>query len=141
MIAAISEVECEVDNLWLRGKTKGRRQYSSFGKYMSINYFKIFVCAAPYYFCKKIYQYIDKRDRPWEIFMPCVNKFSQRQEEFIKVVLLIIDKSMSGWRPNTSKLGCLPKYTFEPKKPVPMGTMFRNAVECKSGCLVFQDVV
>lgn len=73
--------------------------------------------------------------------MPCVNKFNQTQRELIKVVLLIMDESMSGWRSKTSKLVSLPNFTFEPKKHVPLGTMFRNAAEFKSGCLVFQDVV
>jgi hypothetical protein len=47
---------------------------------------------------------------------------------------------MSGWRPKTSKLGGLPNMSYEPRKPVPLGTMFRNGVECYTGCLVFQDV-
>ena len=48
---------------------------------------------------------------------------------------------MSGWRPKTSKLGGLPNYTFEKRKPVPLGTMLRNSVECISGIMAFQDVV
>jgi hypothetical protein len=48
---------------------------------------------------------------------------------------------MSGWRPNTSKLGGLPYYTFESRKPIPIGTMFKNGVECCVGCYAFQDVV
>jgi hypothetical protein len=35
----------------------------------------------------------------------------------------------------------LPNYTYEPRKPVPLGAMLRNGVECISGILVFQDVV
>ena len=53
----------------------------------------------------------------------------------------MLDESMSGWRPKTSKLGGLPNYTYEPRKPVPLGTMFRNGAECTTGCIVFQDVV
>jgi hypothetical protein len=41
----------------------------------------------------------------------------------------------------TTKFGGLPNYTFEPRKPVPLGTMFCNGVECISGILVVQDVV
>ena len=48
---------------------------------------------------------------------------------------------MSGWRPKTSKLGGLPNYTYKPRKPIPLGTMLRNAAECISGILVGQDVV
>jgi hypothetical protein len=35
----------------------------------------------------------------------------------------------------------LPNYSYEPQKPVPLETMFRNGVEYISGILVFQDVV
>ncbi len=48
---------------------------------------------------------------------------------------------MSGWRPKTKKLSGLPNCTFEPRKPVPLGTMFHNGVECITGLLVVQDVV
>jgi len=53
----------------------------------------------------------------------------------------MLDESMSGWRPKTSNLGGLPNYTFEPRKPTPLGIMFRDGVECRTGCIVFQDVV
>jgi hypothetical protein len=55
--------------------------------------------------------------------------------------MLMLDESMSGWRPKTSKLGGLPNITFEPRKPTPLVTMFRNGAECFSGVLVFQDAV
>ena len=48
---------------------------------------------------------------------------------------------MSRWSPKTSKLGGLPNYTYEPRKPINLGTMFRNGVECITGIIVFQDVV
>jgi hypothetical protein len=53
----------------------------------------------------------------------------------------MLGESMSGWRPKTLKLGDFPNYTYEPQKPVPLGTMFCNGVECISAILVFQDVV
>jgi len=52
-------------------------------------------------------------------------------------VLLMLDESMSAWRPKTSKYGGLPNYTFEPRKPVPLGTMFKNAVECITGIFMY----
>ncbi len=56
-------------------------------------------------------------------------------------MLILIDESMSGWCPKTNKVGGLPNFTFEPRKPVPLGTMFCNGVECITGLLVIQDVV
>jgi hypothetical protein len=66
---------------------------------------------------------------------------NSQQSKLLKTRLLMLDESMSGWRPKTSKLGGLPNYTYEPQKPVPLGRMFGNGVECISGILVFQDVV
>ena len=54
---------------------------------------------------------------------------------------MLVDESMSGWRPKTKKLGGLPNYIFKPRKHVPLGTMFRNGVECITGASVVQDVV
>ena len=53
----------------------------------------------------------------------------------------MFDKSMSGWRPKTSKRGGLPHISHEPRKPVPLGTMIRNAVECTTGIFVHHDLV
>ena len=141
MIAASAEVEVGVENLWLRGKSNGRRHYPNFGQYLPQNTFKAFQCAAPFCFCDSKYWYIEARDRPWDIFLPCLDAFNKKRRHLIKLRLLMMDESMSGWRPKTSKLGGLPNYTFEARKPVPLGTMFRNSVECVSGCLAFQDVV
>ena len=33
------------------------------------------------------------------------------------------------------------QHFFEPRKPMPLGTMFRNGADCMSGVLVIQDVV
>ncbi len=39
------------------------------------------------------------------------------------------------------KTGRLPNITFEPRKPKPLGTMFRNGVEATTGIMVMQDIV
>jgi hypothetical protein len=59
----------------------------------------------------------------------------------LRTLLLILNESMSGWRPKTTMTGGLPKLTWEPIKPVPLGTMFRNSVEASTGILVYQIVV
>ncbi len=141
MIAAASEIENGVENLWKRGPSGGRHDYPDFGKYMPINHFKVFQAAAPYCWCEKKHWYVEKRDRSWEIFGPCLQQMNSRRSKLLRTRLLMLDESMSGWRPKTSKLGGLPNYTYEPRKPVPLGTMFHNGVECISGILVFQDVV
>ena len=121
--------------------SNGRREFPNFGQHMSINYFKCFMAGAPYLFCEEKHWCIDKRDRPWDIFLPCMNNYNEKRRSLIKIVLLMMDESMLGWRPKTSKLGGLPNYAFEPRKPIPLGAMLRNCAECHSGCVVHQDVV
>jgi hypothetical protein len=75
------------------------------------------------------------------MLVPCIMAFNNRSNELLTTNLLVLDESMSGWRPKTSKYGGLPNYTLEPRKPVPLGTMFRNGVDATHGILAYQDVV
>ena len=47
----------------------------------------------------------------------------------MKVALLILDESMSGWRPKTSKLGGSPNCAYKIRKLTPLGTMLRNSAK------------
>ena len=140
LIAAASEMETGIENLWKSGKSGCRHQYPDFGKYISIHYFKAFVAAAPYCWCDKKHWYQDKGDENFSVIQPCIDGYNDNRKKLLKAVLLMLDESMSGWRPKTSKTGGLPKISFEPRKPVPLGTMFRNGVECISGIIVNQDI-
>ena len=40
-----------------------------------------------------------------------------------------------------SKLGGLPNCAHEPIKPVPLGTILKNAADCKSGMIMHDEVV
>jgi hypothetical protein len=77
MIAAASEIENGVENLWKHGPSGGRHDYPDFGKYiMPINHFKVFQAAAPYCWCEKKHWYVEKRDRSWDIFGPCLQQMN-----------------------------------------------------------------
>jgi hypothetical protein len=102
---------------------------------------KVFCSAAPYRWSDPKYWYEDSCDVPWDVFLPCLADFNGKRQRLIKTFLMLVDESMSGWWPKTTKFGGLPNYTHEPCKPVPLGTMFHNGVKCISGVLVVQDVV
>ena len=57
------------------------------------------------------------------------------------VFYVVLDESMSGWRPKMTQMGGLPNITYEPRKPVELGTMIKNGCECITGMMVYQDVV
>jgi hypothetical protein len=70
-----------------------------------------------------------------------MNKFNERRKNLLQTLLLILDESMSLWHPKTTMIVELPKFTWEPRKPVHLGTMFWNSVEASTGILVYQNVV
>jgi hypothetical protein len=88
---------------------------------MPINYSKAFVAAVAYCWADQKFLYIDKRDRPWDIFLPCLKEYNERRKRLINLIVLILDELMSCWRPKTSKLGGLPNYTFSTEKADSIG--------------------
>jgi hypothetical protein len=141
MIAAVTEPGIGVETLWKQGHSGGQHMHANFGQYVPIHWFKAFQNAAPYLFCHRRHWYDEKQDKGWEIFDASLRKFNGKRKKLIKTVLLLLDESMSGWRPKTTKTGGKPDLTLEPRKPCPLGTQLKNGVECLSGVLVFQDVM
>ena len=141
LIAAVTEADVGVENLWKRGRSGGRHNYADFGKYLPKNTFRAFQNASPLMFCDRENWYLDDRDKDWGIFRPCLSSFNDKRKRIFSTVLLMLDESMSGWRPKTCKTGGLPNNTFEPRKPVQLGVQLKNAVECLAGLMAYQDVV
>jgi hypothetical protein len=139
-IAAASQIENGVENLWMRGPANGWCDYPDL-RCVSENMLKAFKAAAHFCWCDSDYWYKDKMDLAWDIFLPMLSQFSDRRKSLVSVILLMLDESMSGWRTKFTNTGGLPKISWEHRKPVPLGTMFRNSAECTSSILVFQDIV
>ena len=140
MLAAASEVHQGLDNLWRHGPSPGRHPYPDYGKYIPKNYMKAFLSAAPYLWCDEKYWYQQYSEEEWEIFLPMLADFNDKRKNLVSCVLLMLDESMSGWRPKTTKTGGAPNITYEPRKPVPLGHMLRNGCEALTGIIVHQDV-
>lgn len=140
MIAATLEVERGCENLFKRGRSDGFKDYPDYGQYLPEGYMHAFICGLPFLWAEKKYWYMDARDLPWDLIIPFVDEYNKKRVEILRVLYLMLDESMSGWRPKTSKRGGLPNITHEPRKPVPLGTMLRNAVECVTGIFVHHDI-
>jgi hypothetical protein len=119
LLAAVGEVKLGV---WKKGPTGGRKEYPDFGRYVPCHYFKAWQAAAPLMWCDPKYWYDERRNMDWGVFTPLLQAFNNKRKELLRTCLLMLDESMSGWRPKTSKLGGLPNITFEPRKPIPLGT-------------------
>ena len=55
--------------------------------------------------------------------------------------VLVIDETFVAWVPKMSKLGGLPNYSFEPRKPKGLGTMLRDAALAVVGTMMYTDPV
>ena len=72
--------------------------------------------------------------------MPALKSFNEKRSDLMVVIMAILDESIAGWLPKTSKTGGLPNISHEPRKPVSLGTLFHNCPECITGCFVYQDI-
>lgn len=124
LIAAATEVENGLVNLWKSGATGGCRNYPDFGKYAEKNEFNAFMNALLWMWSHERYWYEDKRDVPWEMFIPFLDVWNTKARELFDMHVVVLDESMIGWRPKTSKLGGLPNYMFEPRN---------DAAKCSRG--------
>jgi len=141
MIAATLQVENGIENLWKRGESAGMMDYPNFAQYIPKNYFKAFLEGFPYLWAEEKYWYLPKEDLPWDFIKPFMKEYNKKRTRILRVIYLMLDEAMSGWRPKTSKTGGLPNISHEPRKPVSLGTMLRNAVECVTGIFVYHDMV
>ena len=80
-------------------------------------------------------------DLPWNVIKSFVVEYKDKHVDTLRILFLLLDATMSGWRPKTSKTGGLPNLTNEPRKTASLGTMLRNAMECITGIFVHHDIV
>jgi len=135
LIAGATENETGVENLWRSGPSAGRNEYPNFGQYCEVHVFKAWKSAIPFMWVEdESLWYAPREDLTWEVFVPVLRKMNEQRQVLLKgLLLLLLDESMSGWRPKTSARGGLPSISFEPRKPVSLGTMLRNGADPQSG--------
>jgi hypothetical protein len=103
--------------------------------------FKVFKSYVHLCFADEDHWYTETQDLTWDVCLPCLNKFNERNKNLLRTLLLILDDSMSGWHPETMMMAGIHKLTWEPRKHVPLGTILRNGVEGITAILVCQILV
>ena len=81
------------------------------------------------------------KDMPRDLILSFIKEYNNKRELLLWVLFLIPDESRSVFCPETTAYGKLPNISHEPRKPVSLGTMFRNAVEGRTGIFAFHDIV
>ena len=122
-------------NLWRVSRT-GKHYLNApanFGQYMNLHRFK--TIRKWFHFC---FAETDSRSTdPWYKFAGGVNQYNRiRKQMFPKVRILVLDESMCGWCPRTTKHGGLPHLTFQKRKPVSLGTELKISCCGTTGMII-----
>ena len=135
MIAGATENGTAVTNLWRPSPSAGRNDYPDFGQCLDLNVFKAWESAIPFVWVEDESPWHGPKEHlTWAGFLPVLVKMNEQRKKLLAgLLLLLLDESMSGWRPKTSAKGGLPSISFEPREPVSLGTMLRNGADPGSG--------
>ena len=112
-----------------------------YGKYVPKHYFKAFLHVLPLLWAPEEYWFRDQRTLPWDVVKPLFVEINKLRQALTYILYLVLDETMSGFRPKTSPCGGYPNITYEPRKPCELGAMIRNAIECITGMFAYQDPV
>ena len=83
-----------------------------------------------------------KKEDPWWHIIGGINQFNEiRKCTFTHVPVIVLDKSMSTWRPRTTKTGGLPHLTYQQRKPELLGTELKSTVCGITGCLLNLEIM
>jgi len=127
---------------WIAGKLceGSSLDGADFGKHMDVNMYHAIAEALPFMWGDQSLWYKDRRDVPWQIFTPFIDAWNAKQKSLlIEFTILIMDETFIAWCPKTTKLGGLPNYSYEPRKPKGLGTMLKDMAEAIIGLMMFMD--
>ena len=131
-----------VETFWKAGMLEGNLKAADFGQFMDQNEHKVVSAAMPFIWGDRNLWYRDKRDVPWDVFMPFIDAWNDKQKELLeRYHHVVCDETMYAWVPKQSKLGGLPNCACEPRKPKPLGTMCRDSSECATELMLHTDPI
>ena len=122
------------ENLWFTKSNKKWKKHwvsisppANFGRYMKLYRFKQFRQFLP-----KIWEarrHSNNQQDPWWRFSGGIKTLNEiRNKLILPCEIIVIDESMSAYRPQTTKTGRLPNITYIFRKPEDLGTEFKSSV-------------
>ncbi len=94
-----------MEKLWKSGPSAGMKHYPNYSQYIPIDYMKAFLHGFPYLWADRKYWDVERGLLPFDFITPFVDEYNSIRKKAIRVMYLMLDESMSGWRPKTSKKG------------------------------------
>ena len=78
---------------------------------------------------------------PWWQFSPAIRNFNSiRQNLILPCEVIVIDESMSAFRPQTTKTGGMHNISFIMRKPENLGTEFKSSVCAATGIMTYLEL-
>ncbi|GAX26777.1 hypothetical protein FisN_9Lu068 [Fistulifera solaris] len=78
---------------------------------------------------------------PWHPITGLIDSFNRnRKKNIASGSKIVLDESMSPYKPRTTKTSLLPHLSFILRKPKPLGVEYKNVICAKTGILLFQEV-
>ena len=94
------------------------KRYPTYAQYIPVDYFRALLHCFPYLWADKKYWDVNRGDLPFDFIAPFLDEYNGARRNVLRVVYLMLDESMSGWWPKTSKTDCLPHISYEVWQPV-----------------------
>ena len=115
-----------VEDPWKQGKSPRLVSHPDYGQYTLRNYFKAFLFGFHHLWAKEKYWCKNQNELPWDAAKPFICECNTIKGNLLDVWRLLLDETMSGFCPHTSKTGGLRNITHKKCKPKDIGTMTRN---------------
>ncbi|GAX16789.1 hypothetical protein FisN_UnNu081 [Fistulifera solaris] len=83
----------------------------------------------------------EQTDDPWHPILGLLNGYNENRKRTVaSSSKIVLDESMSPFKPRTTKTSSLPHLQFILRKPKPLGVEYKNAICPKTKMILFQEV-
>ena len=132
-----SSVEKAKGKIWEKNSGEGQKEAINMSKFMSQSRFKMIRSHVPFMCADESRKNTD----PWWQIVGLIEAFNNNRKEVMQSGLYQVeDESMSGLRPRTTRTGNLPHLSMVARKPVPLGTEFKNIADTVTGIMLYLEI-
>jgi hypothetical protein len=137
LVIAGSQYHQQGKHLWDEAPRRGVREPPSFASWMKHWRFEEIRQLVKYAKADLSKVQADQ----WSWFRQAVTDFNANRKAVLQPGLVaVMDESMSSWKPRADKLGGLPNISFIMRKPKPLGTEFKTAVDADTGMMTYMEI-
>jgi Transposase IS4 len=136
-ILLAARIEGRKGDMWEKNEPEGYAKKVDLSSFMTRSRFTDIRKWIPFLFADDAKREIDD----WWQFSEAVNLYNEnRARRIITSMVLVLDESMSAFRPQTKKAGNLPHISYVERKPEDLGTEFKVVADSVIGCCLYLEI-